>query len=113
LRPVAAAVATARGPCVNATGARAKPPRAPSGTADTAFRFRKNRDSLAAAVYPAVTLSAIRPGEPGKTANNNAAGLRGLRCRSEDLRRDPAIALQEFHGVAVGILDENSANSEI
>jgi hypothetical protein len=37
----------------------------------------------------------------------------GLCCRSEDLCRDPAIALQEFHGVAVGILDENSANSEI
>jgi hypothetical protein len=36
-----------------------------------------------------------------------------LRCRSEDLCRDPAIALQEFHGVAVGILDENGANSEI
>src|SRR4030081_2926629 len=37
----------------------------------------------------------------------------GLRCRSEDLCRDPAIALEEFHGVAVGILDENGANSEI
>ena len=37
----------------------------------------------------------------------------GLRCRSEDLCRDPAITLQEFHGVAVGILDENGANSEI
>lgn len=37
----------------------------------------------------------------------------GLRCRSEDLSRDPAIALEEFHGVAVGILDENGANSEI
>ena len=35
-----------------------------------------------------------------------------LRCRSEDLCRDPAIALQEFHGVAVGIL-KNGANSEI
>ena len=37
----------------------------------------------------------------------------GLRCRSEDLCRDPAITLQEFHGVAVGVLDENGANSEI
>jgi hypothetical protein len=37
----------------------------------------------------------------------------GLRCRSEDLCRDSAITLQEFHGVAVGILDENGANSEI
>jgi hypothetical protein len=37
----------------------------------------------------------------------------GLRCRSEDLCRDPAITLEEFHGVAVGILDENGANSEI
>jgi hypothetical protein len=37
----------------------------------------------------------------------------GLRCRSENLCRDPAIALEEFHSVAVGILDENGANSEI
>src|SRR3981189_638030 len=54
----------------------------------------------------------LSPASPSPCQQRDSIAA-GLRCRSEDLCRDPAIALQEFHGVAIGILDANGANSYI
>jgi hypothetical protein len=72
--------------------------------------------------FEETTLAPIRVGDPAQiklmghgqiVAPRTTTAPQGPRCLSENLCCDAAVALEEFHGVAVGILNENGANSEI